>query len=347
MTGLSDRCPAPIRGRPLARPGAASLSAGFTAWRFGKHNDSPKLIPLKRRSAWMQAGPTANVQPGKAPLSFRALPYPSYHKSGRMGDSPTTSAELVRWRPPEPARRRDLSGKLRRTVTMSRKLLVAWSGGKDSAFALQELVRTDEYEIVALLTTVTAGYDRISMHGVRKTLLARQAESLGYPLETILIPQECTNEDYERLMQAALHKYRELGVTGVMFGDLFLQDVRQYREQRLQRTAMQGIFPIWGMDTGDLAEAFIDCGFRAIVTCVDTEFLDARYAGRQYDRSFLADLPRGVDLCGENGEFHTFVYDGPLFSWSIRLERGARVLRENRFYYCDLVPISHKARQSG
>ncbi len=224
---------------------------------------------------------------------------------------------------------------------MSHKVLVAWSGGKDSAYALDEIVRANDYEIAALLTTVTAGYDRISMHGVRRALLENQAESLGYPLEEILIPQQCTNEEYERLMESALQKYSNLGVSGVVFGDLFLEDVRDYREERLRRVAMKGIFPIWGRDTSDMAQAFIERGFRAIVACVDTELLDGKYVGREYDAQFLADLPESVDPCGENGEFHTFVYDGPLFSRSIKLEKGQRVLSENRFYYCDLIPIFH------
>jgi uncharacterized protein (TIGR00290 family) len=222
---------------------------------------------------------------------------------------------------------------------MTEKVLVSWSGGKDSAYALHELVQANGYEIAALLTTLTAGYERISMHGVRRALLERQAESLRYPLEQMLIPQQCTNEEYERLMGTALMKYSSLGVSGVVFGDLFLEDVRNYREERLGGIGMHGIFPIWGMDTSQLAQDFIARGFRAIVVCVDTEVLDGEYAGREYDRQFLADLPAGIDPCGENGEFHTFVYDGPLFSWSIKLEKGERVLRDDRFYYCDLVPV--------
>ena len=222
---------------------------------------------------------------------------------------------------------------------MSEKVLVAWSGGKDSAYALHELLRNDDYEISALLTTVTEGYDRISMHGVRRALLVSQAESLGHPLEEMLIPQQCTDQEYERRMQSALEKYSERGVRGVVFGDLFLEDVRSYREERLERIGMKGIFPLWGMDTGALAQAFIDHGFRAVVVCVDTEVLDGEFVGREYDSQFLADLPEAVDPCGENGEFHTFVYDGPLFTRHIMLEKGEKVLREDRFYYCDLIPF--------
>ncbi len=222
---------------------------------------------------------------------------------------------------------------------MSEKVLVSWSGGKDSAYALHQFARTNSYEIAALLTIVTAGYNRISMHGVRRALLQSQVGSLGYPLEEILIPQQCTDEKYEQLMGTALQKYSNLGISGVVFGDLFLEDVRNYREERLGIIGMKGIFPIWGMDTGELAQEFIDRGFRAIVVCVDTEVLDSHYVGREYDGQFLADLPTGIDPCGENGEFHTFVYNGPNFSWSIKLKRGEKVLREGRFYYCDLVPV--------
>lgn len=228
---------------------------------------------------------------------------------------------------------------------MSDKVLVSWSGGKDSAYALHEFVRANGCEIAALLTTVNAGFDRISMHGVRRSLLQSQAESLGYPLEEILIPRQCTDEEYEQLMGTVLQKYSKLGISGVVFGDLFLEDVRNYREERLGRIGMKAIFPIWGMDTAEQAQAFIDRGFRAIVVCVDTEVLDSDYVGREYDGQFLADLPTSIDPCGENGEFHTFVYDCPLFSWSIKLKRGEKVLREGRFYYCDLVPIRHKEPQ--
>lgn len=222
---------------------------------------------------------------------------------------------------------------------MNEKVLVSWSGGKDCAYALHEYVHENGHEIAALLTTVTEGYDRISMHGVRRSLLRSQAESLGYPLEEVLIPQQCTDEEYGRLMGSTLEKYNNLGVRGVVFGDLFLEDVRNYREEKLAGIGMKGIFPIWGIDSVELARSFIDQGFRAIVVCVDTEALEGDYVGREYDDRFLSDLPTTVDPCGENGEFHTFVYDSPLFSRSIKFKRGEKVLREDRFYYCDLVPL--------
>jgi uncharacterized protein (TIGR00290 family) len=220
---------------------------------------------------------------------------------------------------------------------MNNETILAWSGGKDSALALYELTRRESIEIVALLTTVTEGYDRISMHGVRRELLAEQVKALGYPLEEVSIPQQCTNEMYEQRMGQALEKYRRSGIAQAAFGDLFLEDVRAYREERLSRIGMRGIFPLWGRNTGEIARQFVGLGFRAMVVCVDTQALDRSYAGREYDQDFLKDLPSEVDPCGENGEFHTFVYGGPLFRTPIRVERGEKVLRENRFYYCDLL----------
>jgi uncharacterized protein (TIGR00290 family) len=215
--------------------------------------------------------------------------------------------------------------------------ILAWSGGKDSALALYELTRRQNIEIVALLTTVTEGYDRISMHGVRRKLLVEQARALGYPLEEVAIPQQCTDEIYEQRMQQALEKYHRAGVVQAAFGDLFLEDVRAYREERLARIGMRGLFPLWGRNTAEVARQFVQLGFRAIVVCVDTQALDRAYAGCEVDEAFLKDLPAEVDPCGENGEFHTFVYAGPVFRRPIQVERGEKVLRDDRFYYCDLV----------
>jgi uncharacterized protein (TIGR00290 family) len=220
---------------------------------------------------------------------------------------------------------------------MKTKALFAWSGGKDSALALHEIIRQQNTDIAALLTTVTEGYERISMHGVRRELLVAQAEALGYPLEEVGIPPKSTNEVYEQRMQQALEKYHQAGVTHTVFGDLFLAEVRAYREERLSRIGMQGLFPLWGRNTGDLARQFIQLGFRAILVCVDTSVLNAAYAGREYDEDFLRELPAEVDPCGENGEFHTFVYDGPVFRKPISIVHGEKVMREERFYYCDLI----------
>ena len=224
-----------------------------------------------------------------------------------------------------------------REGALKNRVLLAWSGGKDCALALYELTRQEGTEIAALLTTVTEGYDRISMHGVRRTLLAAQAATLGHPLEEVVIPPQCTSEMYEQRMQQALEKYRQAGVLDAAFGDLFLADVRAYREERLGRIGMRGIFPLWGRNTSESARQFIRLGFKAIIVCVDTQALDQAAAGREYDESFLSDLPDSVDPCGENGEFHTFVYDGPAFRRPLRVERGEKVLREGRFYYCDLL----------
>jgi len=220
---------------------------------------------------------------------------------------------------------------------MKEQILVGWSGGKDSAMALYELKQKKEVEVAALLTTVTEGYDRISMHGVRRKLLVEQAGALGYPLEEISIPQSCTNEIYEQRMQDTLEKYRRQGISAAAFGDLFLEDVRAYREERMSRIGMRCIFPVWGRPTAELARQFVGLGFKAIVVCVDTNAIDREFAGREYDLDLIRDLPATADPCAENGEFHTFVYDGPIFSKPVAVQRGEKVLRENRFYYCDLV----------
>ena len=217
------------------------------------------------------------------------------------------------------------------------KVLFGWSGGKDSAMALREVLRGGKYEIAALLTTVTEDYDRISMHGVRRVLLEKQASNLGLALEKVLISKSASNAEYERNMKLVLEKYRSQGVSSVVFGDIFLEDLRKYRENKLKEANFRGIFPLWKRDTRKLAEEFISAGFRAVVTCVDSKVLDGNFAGREFDGSFLADLPAGVDHCGENGEFHSFVYEGPIFREKIALSRGEVVLRDNRFYFCDLV----------
>jgi uncharacterized protein (TIGR00290 family) len=216
------------------------------------------------------------------------------------------------------------------------KVLLAWSGGKDSALALYEIRLADVYQVEALLTTVTEDYGRSSMHGVRRELLEKQAESVGYSLQVVLIPKHCTNEDYEARMRGTLERWSVRGVTGVGFGDVFLEGIRAYREGNLSRVGMKGIFPLWGKSSHGLAEMFIRKGFKAVVTCVDSEMLSGEYVGREYDRHFLEDLPEPVDPCGENGEFHTFVYDGPIFQNRIHFTRGEIVLRDNRFYFCDL-----------
>ncbi len=220
---------------------------------------------------------------------------------------------------------------------MKEKVIVCWSGGKDSAFAVHELQKDADYEIVALLTTITEEYERISMHGVRVKLLELQAEAMGINLEKVFISKETTNRQYETKMQQALKKYAELGVSAVVFGDIFLEDLRKYRENNLAKIGLKGLFPLWKRDTGELAHKFIDAGFRAVTTCVDSHFLGKEFVGNFYDEGFLSALPADVDPCGENGEFHSFVYDGPIFKKKIGHRRGEIVMRENRFYYCDVI----------
>lgn len=220
---------------------------------------------------------------------------------------------------------------------MKEKVIASWSGGKDSALALYEI--RDRYDVRALLTTVTEGYDRISMHGVRRTLLERQARALGCPLKIVTISPQGSNEEYESKMRAALQNFIAEGVSSVVFGDIFLEDVRKYREDRLLTVGLQGIFPLWGRDTRDLAHRFIDLGFRAVICCVDTQQIDGAFAGRTYDRRLLADLPPTADPCGERGEFHSFVYTGPMFQRPVFWVPGRKTLRDNRFYYCDLLPV--------
>lgn len=215
---------------------------------------------------------------------------------------------------------------------------MSWSGGKDSAIALYEIQRRREYyEVSSLLTTLTEDYDRVSMHGIRRVLLEQQAESLRLPLQQILISKETTNEEYDSKMRAVLTRFQEAGVSSVVFGDIYLQDVRRYREKNLSQIGMKAIFPIWGRDTAKLAQKFVDLGFKAIVTCVDSKVLSRTFAGRMIDNVFLADLPPKVDPCGENGEFHSFVFDGPIFRKRVSLTIGQTVQRDS-FYFCDLLP---------
>jgi len=221
---------------------------------------------------------------------------------------------------------------------MAQRALMAWSSGKDGALALHETRQGGEYEVAALLTTVTEGYDRISMHGVRRELLERQAESIGLPLAIVWIPRECSDEEYAVRMRAALEEQAARGISAVIFGDVFLEDVRQYREDSLAQVGMRAVFPLWQRDTAALARQLIDQGFRAITTCVDSQHLDRSFVGREFDAEFLSDLSDGVDPCGENGEFHSFVYDGPIFREPVACTIGQIVLREERFWYCDVVP---------
>ena len=220
---------------------------------------------------------------------------------------------------------------------MKERILVSWSGGKDSCIALYEIQRAQNYRVAALLTTITRDYDRISMHGVRRVLLERQANSLGLRLHQVLISKEATNEEYETKMGEAFSAYREHGIDSIVFGDLFLEDIRAYREQFLARHNMRGLFPVWKRDTSSFIKEFIGLGFKAVVTCVDSKVLDQSFAGRTIDEAFLSSLPSQVDPCGENGEFHSFVFDGPIFAEAVKFSVGEVVSRDS-FWFCDLVP---------
>ena len=220
---------------------------------------------------------------------------------------------------------------------MPEPILFCWSGGKDSAMALDALQKNPNVQIVALLTTVTETYDRISMHGVRRELLARQAKALGIPLVEVVIPPACVNDVYEARMAEAFAATPLSGVEAVAFGDLFLEDVRAYREERLAAGGKRGLFPLWGRNTTALAREFLDAGFEARLVCVDPRVLDPAFAGRAYDEQLLAELPHGVDPCGENGEFHTFVSAGPIFAEPIACETGEIVERDG-FVFCDVTP---------
>jgi uncharacterized protein (TIGR00290 family) len=217
------------------------------------------------------------------------------------------------------------------------RALVAWSSGKDAAWALHEIRRGGEVEVVGLLTTVTEAFERVSMHAVREALLDRQAAAAGLPCRKVRIPWPCPNERYEAEMARALGEARGAGVTRVVFGDLFLADVRAYRESRMAATGVEPLFPLWGRDTAALAREMIAGGLRAALTCVDPRQLDPRFAGRAFDAALLEALPAGVDPCGERGEFHTFAWDGPMFSAPIPIARGEVVEREG-FVFADLLP---------
>lgn len=220
---------------------------------------------------------------------------------------------------------------------MSEPILMGWSGGKDSALSVQALRCDPALHIHALLTTITDDYDRISMHGVRRTLLQMQTKSLGLPLIEVRIPIGCDNATYEAKMEEVLLEAKAEGVRRCAFGDLFLQDIREYRDRQLARVGMTGIYPVWGIDTHELARRFIADGFKTILVCVDPNKLDSRFCGREFDASLLEELPESVDPCGENGEFHTFVYDGPIFKHPVAVRRG-EVLERDGFWYCDLLP---------
>jgi len=219
-----------------------------------------------------------------------------------------------------------------------KRVLLSWSSGKDSAWTLHLLRQERDVEVVGLLTTFNEAADRVAMHAVRRVLVEAQARAAGLPLWPVLLPWPCSNEIYEARMQEAVERARREGVTHIAFGDLFLEDIRAYREQKLARTGIDPLFPIWGgpQDTPQLARQMLAGGLRAVLTCVDPKQLDARFVGRWLDADFLAELPAGVDPCGERGEFHTFCCAGPMFDRPIRVCVGESSLRDG-FWFADVV----------
>jgi len=217
------------------------------------------------------------------------------------------------------------------------KALLAWSSGKDSAWTLHVLRQQGEVDVVGLLTTVNRSFDRVAMHAVRRDLLVAQAAAVGLPLLTVEIPYPCSNDEYEAAMAAAIGRARGDGVTAVAFGDLFLEDVRRYREDRMRGSGLTPLFPIWGIPTDALARRMVGAGLRARLTCVDPKKLPASFAGRDFDAALLDDLPPGVDPCGERGEFHSFAYDGPMFERAVGIQAGEVVERDG-FVFADLTP---------
>ncbi|NLC67747.1 MAG: diphthine--ammonia ligase [Clostridiaceae bacterium] len=220
-------------------------------------------------------------------------------------------------------------------AVVKEKIVFSWSAGKDSALALYKLMTKGDWEIT-LLTTITEKYERVSMHGIREYLVEMQARSLGLTLEKVYISPGCTNEEYERKMEELMTRYKNLGIKKVAFGDIFLEDVRKYREENLKKVSMEAVFPLWGRDTREVANQFINLGFKSIITCVDTKVLDGSFAGRFFNKEFLEDLPENIDPCGENGEFHSFVFDGPILREKIEFSIGQKVLRDERFMFCDV-----------
>ncbi len=213
---------------------------------------------------------------------------------------------------------------------------MCWSGGKDSSLALQAVLRDPAVQVKALLTTITEGYERISMHGVRLELLEAQAEAIGLPLEQVRIPIKASNDTYEAAMRERLLRYKEQGVSRVVFGDLFLEEIRRYRDASLAQLQMRGLYPLWLKDTRQLAQEFIAAGFKAILVCIDPQQIDPVFCGREFDQSLLDQLPASADPCGEKGEFHTFVYDGPIFRRPVPCVKGDIVYRDG-FWFSDLL----------
>lgn len=224
---------------------------------------------------------------------------------------------------------------------MKPKVLLSWSTGKDSAWTLHVVRQSGEWDIAGLVTTVNIAFGRVSMHGVREQLLERQAQAVGLPLWKVPLPYPCPNEAYESSIRELIVRAKEAGVTHFAFGDLFLQDVRDYRERQLAGTGITPVFPLWGIDTATLAHDMMASGLRAVVTCVDPRQIPASLIGREFDEAFLKDLPPSTDPCGENGEYHTFCYDGPMFARPIPVRTGEVVERDG-FVYVDVLALTKR-----
>lgn len=222
-------------------------------------------------------------------------------------------------------------------------VLLSWSGGKDSALTLYELQRSSDFEVVGLLTAIDEDEALVTLHGVGRDLLEDQAEALQLPLTFVTVPKKCCNRTYNDRMNAALTPYRERGVHRVAFGDLYLDDIRDFREECLERVGMKAVFPLWQRDTKELSWAFLNLRFKAVVTCIETRSLPEDFAGRPYDKAFLGDLPLSVDPCGENGEFHTFVYDGPFFARRLPISVGRRYGLDG-FHFCEVTTKANAAQ---
>lgn len=233
-------------------------------------------------------------------------------------------------------------------MSLPLKTYLNWSGGKDSALSLYRVLRDSRYTVEGLLTNVNAAHDRVSMHGVRRSLLQRQAASIGLPLQTIELPERPGMEAYEQAMLAKVMSLQEEGYRAAVFGDIFLEDLRQYRERQLSALGMDTVFPVWGESSASLMKEFLALGFKAVVVCVNEQYLDSSFCGRLLDDSFVNDLPAGVDICGENGEYHSFVFDGPVFRQPVGWWKGDTVRRtypapagsdaaSYGFYFCDLL----------
>jgi len=229
------------------------------------------------------------------------------------------------------------------------KAIFNWSGGKDSALCLYEILMNEHISIISLVTTINKEKDRISMHGVRTSLLEMQSDSMNIPLRKIFLDEMPSMESYNHQMREMLSQYKNVGVTHSIFGDIFLEDLKKYRDEKLSEVGMNGIYPLWNRDSKEIMESFIKHGFKSVVVCVNAVYLDESFLGRELDQSFIDDLPKNVDICGENGEYHTFVYDGPIFDYPISFEKGEKVFKnytkrkkssqdiDSGFWYLDLI----------